>query len=169
MNGSALETEPVVYRSRGQSRAFVAFGTIAIIAAIIGLIATWGGDRFGSMVIIAACGVLIGAFLVLRMGRAALYVGHDGVRIVNVWRTHVLSWDEIREFAKRSYGPAKVTTVDHRTFDIFAIQQSNWANMRNKTGTPADAMIAELNALVDTARDGSHTIAAANPPQTRQP
>jgi hypothetical protein len=108
------------------------------------------------MIAIAAVAALIGAFLVLRVGRTALYAGRGGVRIANVWSTHVLGWKDIAAFTKRPHGPAKVT-VDHRMIDVFAIQQSNWANMRGKTDTPADAMVAELNARL-----------AANRSPTRQ-
>jgi hypothetical protein len=122
------------------------------------------------MVIIAVFGVLIGAFLVLRMGRAAVYAERDGVRIVNVWSTRFLTWGEIREFAKRPYGPAKVTTVDHRAVDIFAIQQSNWANMRHKSNTASDAMVAELNARLGAARDAQRpSVGLADGLQRRGP
>jgi hypothetical protein len=140
------DPDHVVYRSRSQAAAIAACGVVVLIAAIAGLVGTWGTDRFTGMIAIAAVAALIGAFLVLRVGRTALYAGRGGVRIANVWSTHVLGWKDIAAFTKRPYGPAKVTTVDHRTIDVFAIQQSNWANMRGKTDTPADAMVAELNA-----------------------
>lgn len=144
---------PAVYRSRGQARAIAACGWIAVLSALVGMAVTWGTDRFAPTIVVAAIGVLIGTFLLLRMARAAVYADRDEVRIANVWSTKVLSWDEIVGFAKRPYGPAKVTTVDHRTIDIFAIQQSNWANMRRMENTGADVMIAELNARLGVARE----------------
>ena len=86
----ALRPDHVVYRSRSQAAAIAACGVVVLIAAIAGLVGTWGTDRFTGMIAIAAVAALIGGFLVLRVGRTALYAGRDGVRIANVWSTHVL-------------------------------------------------------------------------------
>jgi hypothetical protein len=86
------------------------------------------------------------------------------VRIVNVWSTQALGWNDIEAFAVRSYGPAKAKTVGGESVDIFAIQQSNWATMRNETDTPAARMIDELNASLQRSRSG---LAGAGAPRVR--
>jgi hypothetical protein len=47
------DPDHVVYRSRSQAAAIAACGVVVLIAAIAGLVGTWGTDRFTGMIAIA--------------------------------------------------------------------------------------------------------------------
>ena len=141
-----------VYRSRGIARGALGIGVLLVGVATAELVATPGTDSPAVMALIAVVTLAIGAFMILRVSRTGVYVGGDGVRVVNVWRTHELAWKDIQRFAVRSYGPARARLVGGATVDIFAIQQGNWQNMRRKINTPAAAMIARLNARLEGKR-----------------
>jgi hypothetical protein len=121
-------------------------GLVLLVVAVVGLVAGVRAHRALWAIPWSAISVACGAFVLLRVAKARVCALPSGVRVVNPIRTYVLAWDEIEEFRLRSYGSCVVKKRDGGLVAMFAIQQTNWANIRNKTDTPERAMIDELNA-----------------------
>jgi hypothetical protein len=135
-----------VYRSRSQVRVMEVMGLVLLVVAVVGLVAGVRAHRALWTIPWSAISVACGAFVLLRGAKARVCALPSGVRVVNPLRTYVLAWDEIEKFRLRLYGPCVVKKRDGALVGMFAIQQTNWANIRKKTDTPEQAMIDELNA-----------------------
>lgn len=106
--------------------------------------------------VICGLAIVFSVWVATRWSRCGVFVHDDGVRVLNPISSVRLKWAEITSFQLVAYGSCLVKRVHGRPVPIFGIQQTAWDARKGKKDTDEAKMIAELNALLEAHRVGSH-------------
>jgi hypothetical protein len=143
------------YRTRAVSWP-AAIGAIFLVL-VLGS-ALFSPDNNPRSLSIAIFGLVIAAWLGLRVARCGVVVEDGGVRVVNPVSTVQLKWSEIISFEFRVYGSCQIKRVHGRSVSVVGIQQSAWAMRRGQPDTQAARQITELNMLLAAQRADSQPV-----------
>ena len=110
-----------------------------------------GGYVIAAVAIVAAAGMV-------RFALSGVRVSADGVRVMNMFKTTHLEWQQIREFKLSSVGACVIGLEDGRWVAVIGIEQTNWAALTRRHDTPERRMIEELNELLHQHRDGDSSL-----------
>ncbi|MCW2984709.1 MAG: hypothetical protein JWR63_2279 [Conexibacter sp.] len=138
-----------VYRSAGTS---VMLAVGGMILMIILAFAVYTARHEPAVFFLVAIYGPVALFFTFRLPRCGVYIEDDGIRILNVFTSTRLRWNEIAGFEVRSYGLARVTRVRGPAVAVFGIQQSALVAWRRLRDTEETRMIDDLNALVESRR-----------------
>jgi PH (Pleckstrin Homology) domain-containing protein len=143
-----------LFRVRGHGIGIGIWGALAFALGVgMGVVAT---DRpWLVRVLAASAGVLFG-WLALRGARARVEPTDSGIKVVNVFRTRPLPWDEMEAVALERYGFFPAIAVFHLKdcgrVPAFAIEAPNPLFVR-KTPPDVTAIIGDLNRLIESRQE----------------
>jgi Bacterial PH domain len=148
-----------VYRSSLQLVAGLGL-SVVMVALAVGCVLQPTARSHGGYVI-AVVAIVLAAGMV-KFALSGVRVSADGVRVMNVFRTTAVKWEEIEEFRLSTVGACVVMLKDGGAVPIDGIEQTNLEALTRRKNTSERNMIEELNELLQKHNDACLSVAAVD-------
>lgn len=136
-----------IYRNDSYALLITVVAVLFFLGSLVNAIASDG--TWTSVAIVAA----LSLFCLLRLARAGVYAGDDGIRVLNPLRTQKVPWDHVLRFTvKASKGFPAVgfaELIDGREIQIWGIQARSGSAVARRV---PEAVVAALNERLATER-----------------